>query len=294
MGRQAQPLINTFDCLDMNSGIEVMKAEARLLHGNASDPSLSEEESLVTILVSFDPAQADRWSARALAGTYVAAKCSFKQISADQELGDWLQAVVAAPEPTSICAVVFALPDHYSSNIEREVAKFLDDMKAIDCLHLQLTVAIASNAPSWASLGIDGFVAAAPASACGVALQVFELMASQMSPGMVHCVDAEDLKEVLGPAGAPSRLANGVWFPAEGHLCFSAADKSTVQSSAALALLPQGMPSLRSLGDLIRAVRALVAADAEVAAVTPYGLRVDLLAARRFIPIQFLCRPHSG
>lgn len=278
----------------MPCGIEVMTANARLLHGDTSDLSRSEEEALVTILVSFNPTQADRRSARALAGTYVAANCSFEQVPADQDLGDWFQVVVAPSEPTSICAVVFALPDHHSVSIEHEIAGFLDGMKAINGLHLQLTVAIASNAPSWASLGIDGFVAAAPASACGVALQVFELMASLMSPGMVHCVDAEDLKEVLRPAGAPSRLANGVWFPAEGYLCFSAADKSTVQSSAALALLLQGVPSLRSLGDLIRAVRALVAADAEVVAVTPYGLRVDLLAARRFIPIQFLCRPHIG
>jgi hypothetical protein len=148
MGRAAIPLIFASGLPEMPCGIEVMTANARILHGDAPDPSRSEEEALVTILVSFDPTQADRRSARAMAGTLIAAKCSFEPVPADQDLGDWLQAVVAPSEPTSICAVVIALPDHYSSNIEREIAGFLEDIKAINCLHLQLTVAVASNAQS--------------------------------------------------------------------------------------------------------------------------------------------------
>ncbi len=115
-----------------------------------------------------------------------------------------------------------------------------------------------------------------------------------MSPGMVHCVDAEDLKQVLGPASAPSRLAAGAWFPAEGHLYLSAADRSMVQSSVALAFMPMSVPSFRSLGDLIRGIRALVTPDAEVVAVTPYELYADLLATQSLMLIKFLCMPTSG
>ena len=69
MGRYATPLLMAPPLPLVENGVEVLICEARLAHRATDDPDDTEEEQLMTVLVSFDPSPGQRYAARNLAGT---------------------------------------------------------------------------------------------------------------------------------------------------------------------------------------------------------------------------------
>jgi hypothetical protein len=197
VGRDAEPLIGR-SLPTMVGRVEVLTAESRLAHAVSQGPVPveDEQEQLLTILVMFDPEPADRWSARTLAGSFIAAKCAFEQSPVSGDLVDLLIALMNSREPSSACTMVLVLPDDFSDEVARYVGEFLHRLRRTPRHEVALVTAVASNTLAYADCpGIDGFVSAEPGS---TNLQVFDMVSSLMAPGMVSCMDIEDLPRSLG------------------------------------------------------------------------------------------------
>ncbi len=246
-------------------------------------------EQLLTMLVMFDPQPADRWSARALAGSFMAAKCVFEQAPVG-DLVPWLNALMNSRIPSSACTIVFALPDDYSSEVACQIDEFLQRTQEASRHDVGLVAAVASNTPAWANCAsIDGFVCAAPGRTVHIGLQIFDMLSSLMAPGMVTCMDTEDLGLALGSAQAPSQVCQGVWVSVDAALTLSKADRATLAKSATIACMMAATLPLASLRQLVREIRA-VASEAEFLMVIPYGLTAVMPASDRMMPVQLLCK----
>lgn len=287
MGIEAKALISRV-LEPLENRVEVLIAESRLAHSATNDPADIEEQQLMTLLVSFDPRPAPRWSARALAGTFIAAQCMFDQMPVEYELDEWLNGLLHSRVSASLC-LVLALPE-YSEDVSKQIEGFLENIRGSQHHHLQLAVAVSFKPSDWSHCGgIDGFVLADAGKEDRLALEVFNLLSALMSPGMSNCVDSEDLRAVFGPADCPSRVAGGVWLPAEAtFLPASAEDHQCLKNSSAIAFTLPTHLRFSSLDQLLKAFRKRVAPGTDVVMVAPYGMLSEPLQLAPIVSLTFI------
>ncbi len=288
MGREAKPLI-TVALPVLDGRVEVLVAEACLAHSAVAGRTHVVEEQLLSILVMFDPQPADRWSARAMAGGFISAKCELSPAPSTIDLVDWLDALMMSRSPSSACTIVIVLPDTFSSEVAGQIDAFLQRTKNAARHCVGLVAGVASNTAAWSScMGIDGFVFADPGKAGQIGLQTFSIFSALMAPGMVTCTGTDDLESALGTAQTPSQVCQGVWMATDGTLALPKSDSETLATSEAVVCVTGQMP-LASLRQLLRAVH-VVASRAEVSMVIHYGLTATAPASDRMRRILLLCR----
>jgi hypothetical protein len=279
MTRYATPLITKPPLPAIENQVEVLIAESRLAHPVNHDSDDVEEEQLMTVLVSFDPAPAQRWSARALAATFITAECMFEQLPARRELDDWLGGLLNSRVPASLCLVI-ALPD-FTAVVAEQVDSWLKGLTR-GMHHIQLVVAVASSTKNWLdSSGIDGFVSAKVQEKDRAALEVFNMLAALMAPGMLNCLDAEDFRSVFGSAERPSGVAGGVWLNAKATLLLdSAEDYEMVRSCSALAVMPLTIMRMSSVSEMLIKIRSAAQAELDLVLVAPWGMVAEKIGGQ--------------
>lgn len=289
MGIEARPLITRL-LEPLENRVEVLMSESRLAHGNLNNPDDGEEVQLMTLLVSFDPNAAQRWTARSLAATFITAHSTFAQLPADRDLANWLNTWLNERE-SALLNIVFLLPD-YNLNSAEEISELLTGIREIQRHHLQLAVAVSPRPVDWNNCaGIDGFILATEQQKHSAALQVFNMLSALMSPGMAVCVDAEDLSQVFGPAEKPSRMVSGVWLSDDAVFTASKEDQQTLKESTAIAFLPSTFLQLSSLNKLLNVIRKIVPECADIVMMNPYGMSSQLMLGEQVVPTYFLVSP---
>ena len=118
------------------------------------------------------------------------------------------------------------------------------------------------------------------------ALQVFNIMAELMAPGMLACVDAEDLRQVFGPADHPSRVTSGVWLPNDSNfIAPSEEDRLMLKTSTAIGYMPSTSLRPSSQAALLKAIRKSAAGDTEIFMFAPFGMSSDPLPGHPVVPV---------
>ena len=286
MSLEARPLTTRF-LEPLDNRVEVLMSESRLAHGNLNEPDADDEIRLMTLLVSFDPNSAQRWTARSLAATFVTAHSKFARLPAGRDMAEWLGTCLHERDSASL-NIVFLLPD-YDPNLAEQISNLLAEIREMQRHQIQLAVAVSSGPVDWNSCaGIDGFVSATEQQKHRAALQVFNMLSSLMSPGMAVCVDAEDLRKVFGRADKPSRIFSGVWLSDDAVFTVSEDDQKLLKESTAVAFLPSTLLQLPSLNKLLKVVRKFVPEFAEIIIMNPYGMASKSMLGEQVVPTYFL------
>ena len=295
MGRYATPLFKAHPLPPIENGVEVLICEARLAHSATDDPSDIEEEQLMTVLVSFDPQPAQRYAARNLAATYIAAQSIFEQLPVGCDLAEWLLGLLNSRVATSLY-VVLSLPPVYSEDIARQIQGVLASLRNSQYHQLGLTVAVGVRPGDRGDCrGIDGFVAAGAGDGDRSSIHVFNMLAALMAPGLTSCVDWEELRSAFGTHKFPSRVAGGIWLQAEA--CFfpaSAQDKKLIENSRVIAFMPAQPIQISSQIKLVNAIREFTANDPDFVMVTPYGMSSEPVMSDQIVPVLLSIAPNVG
>lgn len=293
MGRYATPLLTAPPLPPIENGVEVLICEARLAHRVTDDPGdIAEVESLMTVLVSFDPPPAQRYAARYLAGTYIAAQSTFEQLPVECCLAEWLLRLLNSRVAASLY-VILSLPPVYSEDVAGEIHGVLAGLRNGQYHQLGLTVAVGVGPGEWGDCsGIDGFVAASAGDGDRASLHVFNMLAALMAPGLTSCVDWEELRSVFGTHEFPSRVASGIWLQAEASFfTVSAEDKKLIEDSGVIALMPAHPIEVSSQIKLMNAIREFTANDPDFVMITPYGMSSEPFLADQIIPVFLTAAP---
>ena len=293
MGRCATPLLNAPALPPIENGAEVLICEARLAHRVTEDADkIGEEEQLMTVLVSFDAQPAQRYAARNLAGTYIAAQSTFEQLPVGCDLADWLLGLLNNRVDASLY-VVLALPPVYSADIAGQIQCVLAGLRNGQHHQLGLTVAVSMTPEDWGDCGgIDGFVAAGSGDGDQASIHVFSMLAALMAPGLMSCVDWEELRSIFGTHEFPSRVASGIWLQAEGSFVpASAEDKKLVEDGKVIALTPAHPILISSQIKLMTAICEFTANDPDFVMITPYGMSFEPVMSDQIVPVLFVIAP---
>lgn len=292
MGRYATPLITDPPLALIENGFEVLICEARLAHCATDEPNDIEEEQLMTILASFDPQPAQRYAARNLAGSYIAAQSTFEQLPVGCGLAEWLLGLLSSRVAASLY-VILSLPPVYSADIARQIEGVLAGLRNGQHHQLGLAIAVGVRPGDWGDCsGIDGFVAAGAGDGDRASIQVLNMLAALMAPGLAYCVDWEELRSVFGTHKFPSRVAGGIWLQAEARFfAASSKDKKLIEDSGVIALMPAHPIQVSSQIKLMNAIRAFTTNDPGFVMITPYGMSSDTVASDQIVPVLFLTAP---
>ena len=285
MARHAIPLV-VAPALPSVDRLEMLVARAQLHHQPAGlEPS---EEPLLTVLLSFDPTEAERRAARVLAASFIAAECSFERPPRAADLGSWLEETLLASQPSAAC-IVIALPD-YEVKARHQVHAVVDVLRT-GHHYTPLIVGVATNPADWLVLNLDGFVLAEPEKRATDALRVFSILAAVMAPGLMCCLDAEDFLCPLGTATNPSKLAQAVYLVDRSSLVpASLADEQVLRDAGGVAVMPSRSLPLRTLAQFVKQVRDRVRPDAAINLVAPSGLTLEPPGSLGSVEVLLLCR----
>ena len=288
--RDATPLVVAQSLPALENHVEVLVASARLRL--AFDAETDEVcAGNLTVLISFDPPELARRSARMVAASFVAAACSFEQAPAGSKIGTWLVETLHAV-PASSVVLVIALPD-YSPEIESQLGLFLGVVRRAAHHTFSLTVGVATKPADWACCDLDGFVLAGE-NRDSHALQVFRALASVMAPVLLCPLDADDFRCALGTAANPSQIAEAVFVVEDSRLVpASRRDATLLSDTVGVAFMPSRCLPLASLGRLVGAVRGSTRKDAAVTVIATSGLTVEHLGAGQLVDVVLLCRTAS-
>jgi hypothetical protein len=289
MGRYATPLLTAPPLSPIENGVEVLICEARLAHCATDDPSDVEEEQLATVLLSLNTQPAQRYAARNLAGTYIAAQSTFEQLPVGCGLAEWILGLLNSRVAASLYLVML-LPPVYSADIARQIESVLAGLRNSQHHQLGLAIAVGVRPGDWGDCrGIDGFVAARAGDGDQASIHVFNMLAAFMAPGLTSCVDWEELRSVFGTHEFPSRVASGIWLEAEASFIpASAEDKKLIEDSGVIALMPTQPIQISSQIKLMKAVREFTANDPDFVMITPYGMSSELAISHQVVPVLLL------
>lgn len=296
MGRYAKPLLTAPPLPPMENGVEVLICEARLAHRVTDDADeIAEEEQMMTVLVSFDPSAGQRYAARNLAGTYIAAQSVFEQLPVGRDLAEWLLGLLNSRVPAYVY-VVLSLPSVYSADIARQIEGVLAGLWGDRHHQLGLTVGVGVRPGNWGDCGgIDGFVAAGAGDGEQASIHVFNMLAALMAPGLTSCVDWEELRSLFGTHEFPSRVASGIWLQAEASFVpGSAEDKKLIEDSRVIAFKPGQPIKFSSQIKLMRAIREFTANDPDFVMITPYGMSCEPFMSNQIVPVLLLTAPTTA
>ena len=284
MSSEYRPLI-TQSLESLDNHVEIFFAESRLACISTTQLAEVEEAQLMTLLVSFDPEPSQRWSARALAATFIAAQCEFRQLPIGHQLDSWLDTLLCDRTPASLC-VVFSLPG-YSTAISQQINNLLTSLRAANYHRLHFTVAVSSSFVDRGKCdGIDGFVMSETPHRGLAAVQVFGMLAALMAPGMSHCFDVEDLRPAFGSAEHPAQVASGVFHAEEFKI--SAEVLSKLEASSSVAFMPAAPMRMGAQHALLQSVRKLMRPESELVMMTPYAMQSIPLLMEEIIMVSLL------
>ncbi len=290
MGRYATPLLNAPALPNLENGVEVLICEARLAHCATDDPSDTEEEQLMTVLVAVNPSSAQRQAARNLVGTYIAAQSTFEQLPVSCGLDGWLLQLLHSRVTASV-HVVFSLPPAYSAEISRQIQDVMAGLRKSQHHQLVLAIAVSPSPGSWGDCsGIDGFVATDEGDSDRSAIHVFSMLAALMAPGLANCVNWEELRSVFGTHKFPSTVAGGIWLQAEARFFAASEDKKLIEDSGVIALMPAHPIQVSSQIKLMNAIRQFTANDLDFVMITPYGMSAESVMSDQIVPVLLLTR----
>ena len=294
MGRYATPLITAPPLPPVENGVEVLICEARLAHRATDNPEDVEEEQLMTVLLSFDPSPGQRYAARNLAGTFIAAQSIFEQLPIRRGLAEWLLGLLNSRISASM-NIVLSLPPAYSEDIARQIEAVLARLRNDRHHQLGLTVAVCVSPAGWADCsGIDGFVSAAVVDDGRASLHVFSMLAALMAPGLSSCVDCEDLRSVFGTHEFPSSVVSGVWLEGQDTFVWaSSEDQKLVKKSKTIASMPSSCLRLASQQKLMREICKSNADDFAVVMVAPYDMSPEPLLGNQIVAVSVIAAPGS-
>ena len=143
--------------------------------------------------------------------------------------------------------------------------------------------------PVGARTGIEGFVSADVKARGSSSLQVFNMLAALIAPGMSVCVDAEDLRPVFGTAEQPSLIVNGVWLPGlEVFEVVTHEDRQLLKASSRVAYMPSTPLTISSQTKLLKAIRKSASDDTELVMMGPYGMLAESIQADRVVSVQLI------
>ena len=292
MGRYATPLITAPPLPPVDNGVEVLICEARLAHRVTDDLDDVEEEQLMTVLVSFNPQPAQRYTARNLAGTYIAAQSTFEQLPVGSGLAEWLLALLNSRVSASLY-LVLSLPPVYSEDIARQIQGVVAGLRDDRYHQLGLTVAVGVRPEDWGDCsGIDGFVAAGGGDRDRASIHAFNMLAAFMAPGLSSCVDWEELRSIFGRHEFPSRVVSGIWLEAEAiFVPGSAEDKKLIEDSRVIAFMPSEHIKFSSQNKLMSAIRKVTANDPDFVKITPYGMSSEPVMSDQIMPVFLIAAP---
>ena len=292
MGRYATPLITAPPLPPVENGVEVLICEARLAHRATNAPENVEEEQLATVMLSFHPSSCQRYAARSLAGTYIAAQSTFEQLPAGCGLAEWLLGLLNSRVGASLY-VVLALPPVYSKDIAQQIEAVLAGLRNDRYHQFGLAVAVSPTPADWGHCcGIDGFVLADKTESGRESLTVFNMLAALMAPGLSSCVDCEELQSVFGTHEFPSSVANGVWLEAQAiFISGTAEDQELVKNSKAIASMPSRCLQLSSQHKLMKEICKSTANDSAFVMIAPYGMSSEPLLADQIVPVFLIAAP---
>ena len=270
MGRYATPLITAPPLPLIENGVEVLICEARLAHCATDDPNDIEEEQLMTVLVSVNPQPAQRYAARNLAGSYIAAQSTFEQLPVKCGLAEWLLGLLNSRVAASLY-VVLSLPPVYSTDISRQIEGVLASLRNGQHHQLGLAIAVGVRPGDWGDCrGIDGFVAAGAGNEDRASIHVFNMLAALMAPELTSCVDWEELRSIFGTHEFPSRVISGIWLQAAASFVpASAEDKKLIEDGSVIAFMPAQPIQISSQIKLMNAIRQFTANDPDFVMITP-------------------------
>lgn len=292
MGRYATPLITAPPLPPVDNGMEVLICEARLAHRVTDDPDDVEEEQLMTVLVSFNPQPAQRYAARNLAGTYVAAQSTFEQLPVGSGLAKWLLSLLNSRVSASLY-VVLGLPSIYSDDTARQIEGVLASLRKDQHHQPGLTVAVCVRPEDWGDCsGIDGFVAAGAKDASLVALHVFNMLAALMAPGLSSCVDWDELRSIFGTHEFPSRVASGVWIEAQATFIWATADdQALAKNCKVIAAMPSNCIQLASQHKLMKEICKSTVNGSAFVMIASYGMSSEPHLADQIVPVFLIAAP---
>ena len=292
MGRYATPLITSPLLPPVENDVEVLICEARLAHRATNDPEDVEEEQLLTAILSFNPHPAQRYAARNLAGTYIAAQSTFEQLPVGCGLAEWLLELLNSRVAASLNLVV-ALPADYSDDVARQVEGVLAGLWNDRYHQVGLTVAVCVSPEDWGDCsGIDGFVAAGEADCDQASTHVFNMLAALMAPGLTACIDDEDFRMTFGTHEFPSRVASGVWIEAQATFIWATADdQALAKNCKVISAMPSRCLQLASQHKLMKEICKSTANDSAFVMIAPYGLSSEPLLADQVVPVFLIAAP---
>ena len=184
----------------------------------------------------------------------------------------WLNWLLDNCVPASL-SIVWSLPAVYSVETAHQIEAIITGLR--NCRHhLQLAVAVSVKPADWAHcISIDGFIATKEVTNDSTALEVFNMLATLMAPGMSACFDAEDLRVVFGTHELPTRVVSGVWLEAREIFLLATDDgMQLLKGSKGLAFMPARHLQLASLHKLLHAIRKSAASDSELVMISSHGL----------------------
>ena len=294
MGRYATPLITAPPLPPVDNGVEVLLCEARLAHRATNDPDDFEEEQLMTVLLSFDPSPAQRYAARNLVGTYISAQSTVEQLPVGSDLADWLLGMLKSRVAASLY-VVLALPLVYSKETARQIEAVLGGLRNDRYHQLGLAVAVGERPGDWGDCnGIDGFVASGAGDGDRASIQVFNMLASLMAPGLTSCVDWDELRSVFGTYEFPSKMMSGVWLERQATFIWdSVEDQRLVKNCRAVASMPTRCLQLTSQHKMLKEICKSTEDDLELVMIAPYGMSSESYLTDQIIPILLIAAPFA-
>lgn len=295
MGRYATPLLTAPPLAPVENGVEVLICEARLAHRATDDPEDVEEEQLMTVLLSFDPSPAQRYAARNLVGTYISAQSTFEQLPVGCGLAEWLLGMLKSRVAASLY-VVLALPAVYSKDTAQQIEAVLGGLRNDHYHHLGLVVAVGKRPGDWGDCsGIDGFVAAGAGDGDRASIQVFNMLAALMAPGLTSCVDWDELLSIFGTSEFPSKMMSGVWLERQATFVWdSAEDQRLVKNCRAIASMPTRCMQLASQHKMLKEICKSTKDDLELVMIAPYGMSSESYLTDQIIPTLLMAAPFAG
>jgi hypothetical protein len=238
------------------SDVEVYVAHCRNLAPTqlGGESCAAEEFTAATILVTISASDEDRLAFWPLRHALSFARCT---VNGEPDWSDRLAEAVATARPEFCAALVYV---GAAADLAAESAQ-----SAIDTLRQQfgsalaVVVAVSANLESLASVrGITGCVRGVAATTAETARQVFMALSTLMAPETLNGIDIVDLRPVLGPANAPTVMAEAMWLRADGGrlVCSSDADERAVANAGWIVSIPLirewGWDELRRLHRAVR------------------------------------------
>jgi hypothetical protein len=224
----------------MNSGAEVHLVECHNMFGGICIGVDPRELGLrgVALLVNLSTDEADRAALWSIRHALSFGRCS-SAVFGGIDWPDRLAKRLKATEPQFVAAVIFT---GCNADVAAETVQLVVDLLR-DAFGdaLGVLVVVSPTTADFVELrGVTGFIRGAQATTGETARQVFLALSVLLAPKTLNAIDVEHLLAVLGPASAPTVLAEALWLRDGGGRLIVAgnADRMALRASTQVIAVP--------------------------------------------------------